>query len=562
MKRALLLLLAFLMLAGSLVGCKDKKAEETSEAGAASEGAPFALTKAILSEYAIVVAEGCDDAIKSTAEQMKKKLKDITGVEPKVKTDFVKEGSDIYFESEYEILFGMVNRAETNGFYDDVRENDGGYAMIGKKVLLVGRNADAIKKAYSMFLSDVLSQVDAKEQLLADGEEKIVVGKYDYDNMTLNGVGIQNYKIVYPTLFPLMERMIAGAMVAYIKKLTGYTLVAESDASAPSQYEIQIGRTNRITAASAAQEDQYVISPTDNGVWLCGVSTEALYSAANALYGLLKGNNGTAVLNEATSGNVQKLSVSVMTYNVLYNLSENRNPDHVLQSIETINADVFGCNEASEEWITRLTAKFSKDYTCVKGKIRSNDKSAEYCPIFFKTDKLELVENGTKWLSDTPDKMSKYKESHVYRIFSYAILRDKETGLEFMFISAHLENTQEGYDSKTARKKQSAVLKNFVDDYPYLPIIIAGDMNCTSLNDLSPLLSSSRFVNAPSIAKEKKESGTWVGKDFMSIGEGVLDYIFVSGDRVAVSKYEAVDNKIDGKYPSDHIPVRADVEIY
>ena len=562
MKRALLLFLAFLMIAGSFVGCKDKKTEETSEAGTDTEGVPFALTKAILSEYAIVVAEGCDDEIKFTAEQMKKKLKDITGVEPKVKTDFVKEGSDLYSEGEYEILLGMVNRAETKDFYDDVRENDGGYALIGKKVLLIGRNADAIKKAYSMFLSEVLSQVDAKEQLLSDGEEKIVVGKYDYDNMTLNGVGIQNYKIVYPALFSLMERTLASSMVAYIKKLTGYTLVAESDKSVASQYEIQIGRTNRITDATEAQASQYVISPTDNGVWLCGSSTGALYSAANALYALLKGNNGTAVLNETVSGDVKTLSMSVMTYNVLYNFSENRNPNHVLQSIEEINADVFGCNEATEEWVTRLNAKFSGSYTCVKGKIRSNDKSADYCPIFFRTDLFELVENGTKWMSDTPDKISKYKESHTYRIFSYAILRDKETGVEFMFISAHLENNEEGYDSKSARKKQSAVLKNFTDEYSYLPIVIAGDMNCTSLNDLSPLLSSSRFVNAPSIAKEKKESGTWVGKDFMSIGEGVLDYIFVSGDRVAVSKYEAVDNKIDGKYPSDHIPVCADVVIY
>ena len=560
MKRAFLVFLALLMIAGSVVGCKDKKTEDTTETEA--EAATDALTKALLSEYAIVIADGCEDEIKSTAEQLKKKMLEITGVEPKVKNDFIKDGSDVCFESEYEILVGLVNRDAAKNFYGDVRENDGGYAMIGKKILLIGRNAEAIKKSFSMFLSDVLTQADAKETLLVSGETKLAAGKYDYDKMTLNGVDIQKYKIVYPALYLLKERTLANAMVAYLKKLTGYTLVAESDTTAATEYEIQIGKTNRVTDAAGAQENQYAICPTDNGVWLCGATTEALYSAANALYGLLRGNDGAAVLNETKSGEVNRLLISMMTYNVLYNFSENRNPDHVLQSIETINADVFGINEATEEWVSRLNAKFSDTYTCVKGKIRSNDKSAEYCPIFFRTDLFELVENGTKWMSDTPDKISKYKESHTYRIFSYAILRDKETGVEFMFISAHLENNEEGYDSKSARKKQSAVLKSFTDGYSYLPIVIAGDMNCTSLNDISSLTSGTRFVNAPSIATEKKESGTWVGKNFASISDGVLDYILVTSDRVSVTKYEAVDNKIDGRYPSDHIPVRIDAIIY
>ena len=95
-----------------------------------------------------------------------------------------------------------------------------------------------------------------------------------------------------------------------------------------------------------------------------------------------------------------------------------------------------------------------------------------------------------------------------------------------------------------------------------IPIVIGGDMNATSLKNLSPLLTNSRFVNSPTIAKEKKESGTWVGKDFANIGEGVLDYIFVTNDSISVDRYEAVNNKIDGKYPSDHIPVRIDAVIY
>ena len=131
-----------------------------------------------------------------------------------------------------------------------------------------------------------------------------------------------------------------------------------------------------------------------------------------------------------------------------------------------------------------------------------------------------------------------------------------------MYIQAHLENNMDGYDSVSARTKQSAALKKFTDSYVTLPIIVSGDMNSNNLKDISPLLQNTRFTNSVSVAEEKIGGGTWVGKDFDSIENYTLDYIFVTGDSIEVKKYEAVDNKIDGKYPSDHIPVRIDAVIY
>jgi endonuclease/exonuclease/phosphatase family metal-dependent hydrolase len=250
-----------------------------------------------------------------------------------------------------------------------------------------------------------------------------------------------------------------------------------------------------------------------------------------------------------------------MTYNIYHKFPSNRNADDVLRLIEMQDTDIFGCNEANTEWMSRLTAKFSGKYTCVKGKNSNAGDTGDFCPIFFKTDRFELLESGTKWLSDTPDKASKYAESHTNRIFTYAVLRDKASGVSFIFVQVHFENNETGYNSAAARKKQSEVLKEYVDNYFHLPVIISGDCNTTSLNDLSPLLSNSRFVNSSTIAASKKESGTWVGSSFSEITGGVLDYIFVSKDCISVTKYEALDIKFNGKYPSDHIPVRIDATI-
>ena len=256
------------------------------------------------------------------------------------------------------------------------------------------------------------------------------------------------------------------------------------------------------------------------------------------------------------------LVISAMTYNIYHNFPSSRNLEHVLQSIASENTDIFGCNEANAKWMGLLTAKFKGDYTCVKGENHKGDDTGDYCPIFFKTDKFDLIESGSRWLSDTPDVVSKFDESHTPRNFTYAVLADKRTGIRFMYIQAHLENNQAGFDSTTARIKQSRVLRSFLDVYASFPIIVGGDCNTTRITDLSPLLDQKLgLANASDVAAEKKESGTWVGGSFQAISGGVLDYFFVTVRNVSVLRYEAVDNMIDGKYPSDHIPVRIDAII-
>ena len=66
------------------------------------------------------------------------------------------------------------------------------------------------------------------------------------------------------------------------------------------------------------------------------------------------------------------------------------------------------------------------------------------------------------------------------------------------------------------------------------------------------------------VAKTKVDIGTTkkVNSKFELLEKGsVLDYLFVTGDSIAVNKYEQVDNIINGQYPSDHLPVYAEISI-
>ena len=565
MRKILAFILAVLFVALSVCGCKKTEPDIKED----TEQPTFSLKKEDLGLYSIVIPEGASKDINKIATDLKNQIARISGADIKIKGDFVAEGSDVYSESEYEILIGRVNRTEMGVLYEDIRENDSGYAMVGKKLALIGCNAEALQNALNYFVSDVLYKANT-DILISDGESRIVKAKYTFTQMTINGVNIKDFKIIYPSSSRHGEKELAASLRLSIRDKTGYTLTCESDKAAASAYEIQIGDTNRITGeilslreASGFGDGKYSVCPTQSGVWLSGNTAQTLNAATVKFFDVLEVKGDEASFNEksAFSYDLNMVFLSALTYNVYHKFTSARNADDVLLSIAQQNTDIFGCNEANAEWMTRLTARFDSTYTCVKGKNSQAGDAGDYCPIFFKTDKLELVEWGTRWLSDTPDKISKYDESHTQRIITYAILKDKETSIKFMYVQAHLENNESGYDSTTARKKQSAVLKSFTDAYS-LPIIIGGDCNTTKMADLSPLLSGTRFENASTLAKEKKESGTWVGSAFEAITGGVLDYFFVTEDTITVNKYEAVDNKINGKYPSDHIPVRIDAVIY
>ena len=53
---------------------------------------------------------------------------------------------------------------------------------------------------------------------------------------------------------------------------------------------------------------------------------------------------------------------------------------------------------------------------------------SEGCPVFYSTERFDLVKSGSFWLSETPEKMSKDWNSGSYRICSYVVLSQKSDG--------------------------------------------------------------------------------------------------------------------------------------
>ena len=136
-----------------------------------------------------------------------------------------------------------------------------------------------------------------------------------------------------------------------------------------------------------------------------------------------------------------------------------------------------------------------------------------------------------------------------------------------MYINVHFDGSNDSAAHnalKEVRKKQVAVLLDFAAGYTNLPIIVDGDFNeGTSSAVVTSMSGGDRFRYAASIAEQKTiVNSTNVNSEFDALQASVLDYVFVTSDSVSVKKFEQWDNKINGKYPSDHLPVYAEVTVY
>ena len=569
-KKIFCLSLIFLMLIPTLAACRSSK-NSADELDSSSE--VFEITKELLSSYVIIIPEECGDELTEAASRIKGEIKRATGVEPKIKIDYIQEGSAIYSESECEILVGLVDREESKKFHSKLKINDSGYALINKKIVLAGHTDEAAARSVVCFLTDTL--LKGADPVMTSADSRIISGSYSYSDVKLNGVSLSEYTIVYAQLNSFNEKRVASEFAKMIANACGAVVPCVSDKNSQSAaYEIQIGDTNRVTSNMLAQRDQagrteknFYFGLTDNGVWISGGSYLALSAAINRFMQVENGADGVGVIevNESECHECKSVTLDVFNYNIKYDLkTTDRDPNGVINTIRSASPDVFGALEVTDEWEKKLTDAFRADYTCVAGKKNHSANNGERNAIFFRTNRFDLIEQGTKWFSKTPDRQSLYSGAAYYKIFNYVVLQDKETGVRFMYINVHLEPYQTDAPKKV-RALQTKQLREFANEQS-LPVVIAGDFNAIPNSEPINILTSEGDMRyAINLAKNKIECGGTMMENagYTTLSSRVYDYIFVDYSSIVVEEYRMIDNRgEDGRYPSDHLPVSATVTVY
>ena len=155
------LLLSVLMLVGMLVACKKKAGDETDPESTEEEStAPTSETAFsidLLPSFRVVYHQDAEKELIAAAQTLAATIQKAYGVAVQDVSDYLREGSEMYCETEYEILIGKTNREVDTDFYDQMLAEDYGYRAVGTKILICGGNDYKTTQAVTDFSYQVIA---------------------------------------------------------------------------------------------------------------------------------------------------------------------------------------------------------------------------------------------------------------------------------------------------------------------------------------------------------------------------------------------------------------------
>jgi len=246
----------------------------------------------------------------------------------------------------------------------------------------------------------------------------------------------------------------------------------------------------------------------------------------------------------------------VATYNLRYdnpkdgaNVWANRK-EMVKDLIRFHEFDIFGTQEGLVNQLNDLLEMKEFAYT---GHGRDDGKDAgEHSAIFYRKDRLKLIEGGDFWFSETPNQPSYGWDAKKHRrICSWGKFRDLQTSKDFYFFCAHFDNS--GVEAK--KESGKLIVSKIQEIAGNAPVFFVGDLNSTpeaeQIQTIKSLLRDSRAVSA---TPPYGPIGTTNGFKFDSPLTDLIDYIFVS-KQIDILKYGVLTDSKDLRYPTDHQPV-------
>lgn len=255
------------------------------------------------------------------------------------------------------------------------------------------------------------------------------------------------------------------------------------------------------------------------------------------------------------SGNIRVISFNLRTADDIYGTVKNRSI-FIAKTILAYHPDSFGVQECNPKWLEILDERLGGEYARV-GLPRDDSKNTEYSCVFYLKDKFELLDEGTIWLSETPEIAGSKSFSSTYpRIATWATLKNRESGEVYTHLNTHLDHLLE----KSRAGQAKVLLEKAAALETAGPLIITGDFNADESSKTYALLTE-KYADSRLIAAESDS-----GKTFHNYGLGdilhktAIDFIFVP-DGTNVARYKIIDNMVNGMYLSDHYGLCVDLRL-
>lgn len=287
------------------------------------------------------------------------------------------------------------------------------------------------------------------------------------------------------------------------------------------------------------------------------------------------------------SAQFESETLAICSFNIRYGTARDglnswkHRKEFLVDVIKDINPDVIGMQEAlisQLRYIDNQLPKYSRF-----GIGRDGGNKGEFAPVYYNIERVELLDSGTFWFSDTPNKTSKDWGAGCKRISTWGHFRDKRTLKEFMLFNNHWD-----HKSELSRDNSAELLKKKASVFS-LPTVMIGDFNTHADSVAIKILAgksksksdpdtdagyvdvvyklanpqlfkdmADQPQNGLSVSSNEKQ-GTFHG--FTGVARGNrIDLILVSSGIIPLS-YDILKINREKRYPSDHFPVLSEILI-
>jgi len=254
--------------------------------------------------------------------------------------------------------------------------------------------------------------------------------------------------------------------------------------------------------------------------------------------------------------------IKILTYNIRYDdfkgteTSWAQRKEFLTAQLKFYNPDIFGTQEGLVHQLKYIDSALVNHQYIGVGRDDGKEKG-EFCAIFFNIQKFKLIKQSTFWLSPTPDSVSMGWGAQLNRICTYALFKDLKTKKYLWVFNAHFDHI-----SELARENSAKLIIEKINQLntKKYPVVLMGDFNqvpeSIPIQYLSARMNDSKLVSKDLVFGN---NGTFNNFEFNKPLTERIDYIFTSKNNIQVKKYAVLSDSKYCLYPSDHLPVFAEI---
>ena len=252
----------------------------------------------------------------------------------------------------------------------------------------------------------------------------------------------------------------------------------------------------------------------------------------------------------------------VGTYNIRYKNEDDSIKGNVwtkrcqvmCDQINFESPDVLGMQEVLVEQLHDFQ-RLLDNYSSI-GVGRDDGKEAgEYAAIFYKNDRVKLLDSGNFWLNETPDVPKLGWDAACIRICTWGKFKDLRTKKKFYFFNLHMDHV-----GVVARREAAKLVVSRIKEMAQdAPVVLTGDFNVDQTDEIYGIFTHSGILkdSYENARIRFAENGTFNSFKVETKTDSRIDHVFVSPS----FKVEAYGLRTDSYWAkgrrnlSDHYPV-------